>query len=287
MTVSAMFRAIDRDHVSVYFDQCEHLSNCKEAPDLLAIVDNGYQKGGKKFLTNMDTGDYESYNVYCPKVFASTKSLEETLDSRTIRFNMLAKTRKIPTRIDEHRATIIRSKLLLYKLRGGEASEDSEVVEEKLNTITQNGRLVELYLPLYTVTLSSSFTSGPSSPSSIIIEYLKGKSEKREDEEQVCADADIIRAYADCAKGVVAGKVSLQLIYETFNLGKPQNEWWKNKSISKRLKDLGFEETRVTGGQTGFLWNEKLLKKHQKRFMITEEAKAEAIPEVYEAQASA
>lgn len=86
LTASAMFRAIDRDHVSIYLDQSEHLSNSKEAPDFLAIVDNGYQKGGKKFLTNTETGEYEAFDVYSPKAFASTKSLEETLESKKINF---------------------------------------------------------------------------------------------------------------------------------------------------------------------------------------------------------
>jgi hypothetical protein len=268
LTASAMFRAIHRDNVSIYLDQSEHLSNSMQAPDFLAIVDNGYQKGGKKYLTNNETGDYESFNVYSPKAFASTKTLEETLESRSIRISMQARTRDISIKIDEKRATILRSKLLLYKFRNSEGTEDTEEDEEKLMSLTKDGRLIELFLPLYIVTKSPSFPSGPSSPSSIIIEYMKHKSQSRKDEEQVSVDAQIIRSITNCAGNVTNGKISLEILSFDYNCGKPEKEWWKAKTLAKKVRDLGFETCRMTNGSTGFYWNEKVLKKHQQRFMI-------------------
>ena len=52
-------------------------------------------------------------------------------------------------------------------------------------SLIDDGRLIELFLPLYVVTLSSSFPSGPSSPSEIILRYMKMMSESRIDTEQV------------------------------------------------------------------------------------------------------
>ena len=271
LTVSAMFRAIHRDSVSIYLDQSEHLSNSKEAPDFLAIVDNGYQKGGKKFLTNTDTGDYESYNVYSPKAFASTKTLEETLESRSIRVSMQARTREISIKIDERRATILRSKLLLYKFRHSEETEQTEENEQILTKLTKNGRLIELFLPLYTVTVSSSFPSDASAPSTKLLEYLKSKNQSRQAEEQASIDAEIVRALADCEGIIVGGKLSYNEIALMFNAQKLPGEQWKVKTVAKKVRDLGFTSCRLSNGSSAIYWNAALLKKHKKRFMIEEQ----------------
>jgi hypothetical protein len=278
MTASAMFRAIHKDNVTVFYDQCEHLSNSKEASDLLAIIDNGYQKGGKKFLTNTDTGDYEFFNLYSPKVFASTKTLEGTLESRSIRINMQAKTREISIKIDEATGVALRGKLLLYRFRHAEENEDAEVT---LMKHTKDGRLIELFLPLYTVTLSPSFPSGSSSPSVKILEYMKNTDKVRQDLEQISIEAQIIKAISECSESVQDGKLSFIDITEFFNSGRLPNEQWGTKGVSKRVKDLGFECCRMKNGRAGIYWDDKLLKKHQERFMKkverSEETKEQAI----------
>jgi len=189
LTASAMFRAINRDHVSIYLDQAEHLANSKDSADYIALVDNGYQKGGKKFLTNTDTGEYQGFDLYSPKAFASTKTLEGTVESRAIRFNMQARTRKISIKIDKVRATALRSKLILYKFKCAEANEDTEEAEAKLMSLIEDGRLIELFLPLYLVTLYSSFPSGASAPSELILQYMKSMNESRRNAEQVTIEA--------------------------------------------------------------------------------------------------
>lgn len=267
ITASAMFRAIDRDLVTVFYDQCEHLAHSNEASDLLAIVDNGYQEGGKKFLTNMDTGDYEAFNLYSPKVFASTKTLEGTLESRSIRIDMQTKTREISVRLDKSRGAILRGKLLLYKFRHAEANEGTEEAEAALMKQTKDGRLIELFLPLYTVTLDASFPSGASSPSAKIIEYLKKMVQLREDLEQVSVEAQIIKAITQCSELVEEGRLSLTNITNYFNADRLPIEQWGIKGVSKRVRDLGFESCRMKDGKTGVYWDETLLKKHQQRFM--------------------
>lgn len=273
MTASSMFRAIDRDHVSVYFDQCEHLSNCKEAPDLLAIIDNGYQEGGKKFLTNVDTWEYEAFELYSPKVFASTKSLEDTLESRSIRISMQAKTRDISIKIDKEGATILRSKLLLYKFRHAEGNEENEDAEATLMSITRDGRLIELFLPLYVVTLAASFPSGSSAPSAKIVEYLKTKNQAKQDEDQTSVEAQIIKAITECSALVVDGKLAYSLVVCEFNEGRSDKEKWGTKGVAKKIRDLGFQPCRMIDGSMGIYWDETLLKKHQKRFLINAEIK--------------
>jgi hypothetical protein len=267
MTASAMFRAIDRDQVTIFYDQCEHLANSKEASDLLAIIDNGYQEGGKKFLTNMDTGDYEAFNLYSPKVFDSTRTLEGTLESRSIRVDMQSKIRRISVRIDKSKGAILRGKLLLYKFRHAEENEGTEEAEDTLMGHTKDSRLIELFLPLYIVTHDTSFPSGASSPSDKIMEYMKKMGKSREDLEQTSIEALIIEAITQGSELVVEGRLSLSNITDCFNSDRLPKEWWGVKGVSKRVRDLGFESCRMKDGKAGIYWNETLLKRHQQRFM--------------------
>jgi hypothetical protein len=266
-----MFRAIHRDHVSIYLDQAEQLANSKESADFIALVDNGYQKGGKKFLTNVETGEYEGYNLYSPKTFASTRTLEGTVESRSIRFNMQARTRKIPIKIDQERAKALRSKLLLYKFRRAntaEATEDTEAAEAKLNSLLGDGRLIELFLPLYIVTNSSSFPSGSSVPLEIILRYAKSMNESRKNAEQVSIESQTIKVITECEACVQSGKLMYSAILEKFNADRSDKEKWGIKSLAKAVRDLGFESCRMSDGKTGIYWNAALLKRHQKRFLI-------------------
>jgi hypothetical protein len=276
LTASAMFHAIDRDHVSIYYDQCEHLSNSKDAPDLLAIVDNGYQEGGKKYLTNTETGEYEAFNLYSPKAFASTRTLEETLESRSFRISMQARTRKISVRIDKKRAAILRSKLVLYKFRHSEGTEEIEEAEERLMKLTNDGRLIELFLPLYVVT-TSSFPSGASAPSAKILNYMKRMNQIRTDEEQVSIDAQIVNAISECKFVVCDGKLAFDLIACEFNKERAPNEQWKIKTVAKKVRDLGFESCRMSDGSTGIYWNDSLLERHQRRFLVEMKPEAEIV----------
>jgi hypothetical protein len=285
LTASAMFHAIDKDQVSVFLDQAEHLANSKEAPDFLALVDNGYQKDGKKFLYNMEAGDYEDFDLYSPKAFASTKTLEGTLESRSIRFSMQARKRQISIKMDKDRATTLRSKLLLYKFRKCRLNEANEGNEAVLSSSTKDGRLIELFLPLYTVALNPSFPSGPSSPSAIIISYMKKQNQLRQDEEQVSVEAQIIQVITECQAYIIDGKLAYGIVTNAFNEGKEQKEKWHVKTVAKKIRDLGFQSCRLTGGILGFYWNDKVLKEHQNRFLIDDTGKGESTPEVNAVQA--
>jgi hypothetical protein len=277
MTTSAMFHAIERDSVSIFYDQAEQFAVNKEESDMIAIVNNGYQKGGQKILYNQEKECYEGFDCYSPKAFASTMSLRGTIESRSIVFNMQRKTRgNISIKIDEKKAFELRSKLLLYKFRNqnSDNSEQSEESEEECAKVTNDGRLVELFVPLLAVTLESSFPSlsSLSSPSKIIIDYMKRNNQAREDEEQASIDAQIIRAISEASLYVAGGKLSYAVIAEQFNASKnSEKEKWGIKSVARKVKDLGFAPCRLTGGIAGIYYDETRLKKHRERFMKEEE----------------
>ena len=222
----------------------------------------------------MNTRDSD---LYSPKTFASTKTLEGTVESRSIRFNMRSKnTRKISIKIDRSRATTLRSKLLLYKFRQAEANEANEEAEAKLMSVIDDGRLIELFLPLYVVTLSPSFPSGSSSPSEIILQCIKSMNESRRNAEQITIAAQIIKVITECEAYVENGRLSYNDLLVNFNIGKSGKEEWGIKSLAKVIRDLGFESCRMSDGKMGIYWSEKLLNKHQKRFLISTKIKIEA-----------
>lgn len=85
----------------------------------------------------------------------------------------------------------------------------------------------------------------------------------------------IIRVITECEACLENGKLSYSDILVNFNVGKSLKEQWGLKSLAKVIRDLGFESCRMSDGKMGFYWNEKLLSKHQKRFLINAKVKTQ------------
>lgn len=117
LTFSSIFRAIDKDHVTLLVDQAEKLASVRGAEDSLSILDGGYRRGATKLLYDEKTNDYRSFDIFGFKAIASTKPLERSLEDRCIPFLMQRNKHELPTWVkrDNEEFVILRGKLLSYR----------------------------------------------------------------------------------------------------------------------------------------------------------------------------
>jgi hypothetical protein len=144
---SALFRAINQSHITLCIDEAQESMQQKteHAATIRACMLSGYKRGVGALRNDDSTGEWlpKNFDLFGFKAFSGTKVLIPTLASRSIEFKMhKAKPKNI--RVDIEWSEKIRSMLLHWRFRN----------LHKLTVIdpdVQDGRLVELFSPLYTV----------------------------------------------------------------------------------------------------------------------------------------
>lgn len=139
---------------TLLYDESEGL-NDENKQTIIGLANAGYKADSFAYRVQMLEGGnrkIDRYNVYFPKVFAGTKELARTLESRCIPFKMVSKPKnsQINEMIDRDWAFKIRRKLLGYRL------ENSDNRISKLADIgVSNARIKEIFTPIAFVTPSN------------------------------------------------------------------------------------------------------------------------------------
>lgn len=168
--------------------------------------------------------------------------------------------------LDKEEAKQLRMKLLLYRfrvLRGLEAV-DSVLSVDSVNRLGAsplgfgNGRIVELFFPLVSVANKGR---------EAILEYAKDMHRSRLEEEQTTIEAQLVQVLLACESGVEQGRIAIQKVSDKFNEGKTEREQWKPRTISYRLKKMGFKSCRMPSGNAfGKYWDTVLIERLKKRY---------------------
>lgn len=148
VTPAALFRSIELWNLTLCIDEAQDLinSNTETGQAIYACLLAGYKRG----ISALRAGDKsigfvpESFDLFGFKAFSGTRLVLDTLESRSIAFDMQkAKPKKIT--MDENVAKDLRSMLLWYRF--------THLHKLRLRTPTdcESGRLIELFTPLYTV----------------------------------------------------------------------------------------------------------------------------------------
>jgi len=95
---------------------------------------------------------------------------------------------------------------------------------------------------------------------------MKQITQSRLDEEQASIEARIFDAVLKCEGKVENDKLSTQVITEAFNEGLPEKEQTTSRFIGRKVTALGFEKCRLSGGPSGFFWNNKLVERLKARY---------------------
>lgn len=148
VTPAALFRSIELWHLTLCIDEAQDLinSNTETGQAIYACLLAGYKRG----ISALRAGDKstsftpESFDLFGFKAFSGTKLVLDTLESRSIAFDMQkAKPKKIM--MDEDRAMELRSMLLWYRFT------HLHKLRLRMPDDCESGRLIELFTPLYTV----------------------------------------------------------------------------------------------------------------------------------------
>jgi putative DNA primase/helicase len=93
ITPPTLYRLIERFHPTVLVDEAEKFG--KEDDELRCIVNGGYERNRPAWRTNKETMEPESFCTFGCKVLASIRSLDETIEDRSVFIDMARKPRAV------------------------------------------------------------------------------------------------------------------------------------------------------------------------------------------------
>jgi hypothetical protein len=148
VTPPALFRSIELWNLTLCIDEAQDLitSNTETGQAIYACLLSGYKRGISALRAGDKANNFtpESFDLFGFKAFSGTKLVLDTLESRSIAFDMhKAKPKKIM--MDEDRAYELRSMLLWYRFT------HLHKLQLRMPYECESGRLIELFTSLYTV----------------------------------------------------------------------------------------------------------------------------------------
>jgi len=263
---AALFRAIEAYHPTLLLDEASEIYTRDNQSSIQNLLNSGYRRGQYVVrVGGIESGEpkLELFDVYGPKAMAGLGGFKETLESRSILIPMEKNTRSVEFTLDKGEAKRLRSRLLMWRFRRlCDLSEVSEISEGQQGVAPKglefcDGRFAELYSPLVTVA-----NDGEAS----ILTYARDAFEASMDEERTSIEAQILTAILETKPYLETGKFSTTTVTEKFNEGRSEREKWVSRSVGRMLKRLGFKPKRMTGGASGWVWEEDRIKRLVKRY---------------------
>lgn len=196
VTAPALFRAIETWHITLLIDEAEYQikQDTESGQALYGCLNGGYKRGSYAIRVEGDASLRlpATYDVFGFKAIAATKIFHPTLESRSIVINMRE---GLPEEelINEQTAQIIRAKLLFWRF-------EHLTKLPILKPISRKGRLIEMFIPLFTTAQALKRTEGISKPISYedLIDLMnikiKEMEKQRKEEEKQSPEAMIIEA---------------------------------------------------------------------------------------------
>ena len=252
---AAMFRSCEQWHPTLLLDETEIYSK-ETKSDVIGLLNSGYRRGQYAIRARQTENGtkLEVFDCFGFKALAGTRGLAQALESRSIMIRMIKARRPVKRLVDEKRATMLRNKLLEWRLNVLACeNEPFECFERFLERVPNldfaDGRLIELYTCLLAVS-----NEGRDN----ILKHAKRTFEIRQFEEKATIEAELIEILSEHDLTDEKNVVLTKDIADIFNSERSEREKWKTTSIGWKLRGLGFIKIH-TGQGNGWLIDEDRL----------------------------
>jgi len=265
------------DYATLFMDELGILTSQSSENEQMKhqILDAGYKKGGSVIRCVGANFETKSFPVDGFKSIASVYMVPDALKSRCIMVRMVRTQKRFPLRHDENEVKDIVTGLTVWRLKAYQEGLlhvknanplpmslefDSTFIEELLFSICHNGRLVQLFYPLYRV--------APVSRKGLILEILEEEGKAKVQTSLTSFEADIFSAVLD----VHNKSPDSYVLFTTDILNAYNNEHSdapiKVRTMKREVESLGFKPYR-TAKRNGFLHNKELIEKLEQRFQFS------------------
>jgi len=256
MTSASLFRASEAWHPTMILDETE-IYNREGMAEIIALLNAGYRRGQYAWrVGKVESGrlQLQSFDVFGFKVLAGTQLLRATLSSRSIITSMSKNVRSVRLFIDEDKASELRGQLLRYRFQNlGKPLPEIDFSAFK------DCRVAELFVSLLYIAPTEEIRER-------LREYAYSLVKSRMEEDLASLEARIFDAILKVEDHVDNGRVSTQMVTDKFNEGLAEKEQMNTRSVGRRVRALGFEKTRMTGGKAGFFWDTKRIERLKLRY---------------------
>jgi hypothetical protein len=258
VTPAALFRSIELWKITLLIDEAENQvrMDTESGQALYGCLNGGYKRNSYAIRVEGDNHIPTTYDVFGFKGLASTRIFHPTLESRSIIINMTqGKPKKLI--IDKKDANLLRSKLLYWRF--SMLGKLPIVMPE-----SRSGRLIEMFIPLFTVAQIFKDKSGVKTIIShndlkkILQNKITELENLRQEEEKDSTEAQIIQAIQlleeRCKEGYTDERTNIS-IKEIAEYLKDEKGWieeiGKDKTttiIGRKLKIMGLRTKHTMHG---------------------------------------
>lgn len=264
-------KVVGYDYSTVFLDEVKPLTNksSSDEHELHRTLNCGYKRGGVVKRCSKDTsGNFvvESFQVEGFKSIASVFSIPNALQSRCIMIQMVRSKRRFPMRFDLGEARLIKYMLgewrdYTLKFMPQDSMFDEMFTERRLFKLAEgDGRLVELYYPLYRV--------APISCKYVIEDYLESEGKDKIELTLDSSECEVFEALLSVLDNTPdANWVRTKDVVNQYNNTHELNTQTDAKRIYNKLRELGLKPLRTSNAR-GFAVNLKIIEKLKERYRV-------------------
>ena len=255
---ASLFRSIDLFKPTLLIDESQIIN-----PDVRAVLASGYRYGAKVMRVIDPESDgfngIKFFNTYAFVIYASREEPPSDILSRSIVINCVKNLNQIRKRIDEARATELRTRWLAQKLR---FLDRVTVTYDEF--VSDNGRLQEIISPLKA--MATLF--GGEKAAAAVERYGRKMEAEIKALEASEPEAELVEEVARIYEE--RGKDAPEIIYTHELHERLKDRGWTPQLIGRRMTALGFK--RYAGpGRRGYIIDPNLLANLKTRYGLLQD----------------
>ena len=262
-TEAVLFRSSEYFKASLILDELKIWGKDGDK-EVSRLIKSRYKRGLKVARVDLNKKGEEQiefFDPFAPIAICTDQQMPRELESRTFLFVMQKNASpEVEDEIDQGKAQELRDRLTAFRARN---------LDKNLPNVEKiaRRRLHEIIKPLHQILM----LVDPDREGELR-EYVKAATEIRKAEDSLTLQGEIIKTIVDSLYNgelsIEKGMFKLKHITELINLERSEKEHLKDRTVSKVLKQLGFQRDRASDGLTVFFFKEDNLKKLAQRFNI-------------------